>query len=328
MADNARKWTDKQLAQMEKHIHKEYLQANKELTEKWNNWKSASTEKYDALQKAWKEAIGTDLEKDAHEELLAYGRSMIRTDAYYRELVEATAMQLTRANQTAVAYLNGQMPSIYAKNYAQVKPSADVLGINFKTRSEATVKRLITQKKIKLPKKKLSIPKDLQWNTKKLNSAVLQGVLQGDSIQQIAKRIKPIVGNNEQAAIRNARTMVTGAENQGRMDSYHQLEEDGVVLKKVWIATADGRTREWHLSMDGQEVDIDENFVDGEGNELAFPGDPSADPSTVYNCRCSMKTHIVGFRRRDGSVEKVDIDSERPSFHGQQIDYERGRRRR
>ena len=184
-----------------------------------------------------------------------------------------------------------------------------------------TVKRLVIDGDIKLPAKKVNIPKDMRWNTKQLNSAVLQGILQGDSMQKIAKRVFPIVNNNASAAIRNARTMVTGAECAGRNDSYKDLESRGVVLKKVWIATPDGRTRESHLEMDGEEVDVDEAFSNG----CMYPGDPNGDPSEVYNCRCTMRTHIVGFMSDDGSISEIDFEREE-TLHDRQMEEERERR--
>jgi hypothetical protein len=101
--------------------------------------------------------------------------------------------------------------------------------------------------------------------------------------------------------------MITGAENRGRNDSYKQLEENGLVLKKVWMATPDGRTRDWHIDMDGQEVGIHENFIDGLGNELEYPGDPGGDPATIYNCRCTMVTDVLGFRRADGTISEIRV---------------------
>jgi GntR family transcriptional repressor for pyruvate dehydrogenase complex len=118
--------------------------------------------------------------------------------------------------------------------------------------------------------------------------------LSGESMDKIANRILPIVDSNKSAAIRNARTMVTGAENGGRLDSYHRLEEDGVILEKGWMATMDDRVRESHAELDGEYVGIDDPFSNG----LMYPGDPDGDPEEVYNCRCTMVTRIVAFKGR------------------------------
>ena len=136
---------------------------------------------------------------------------------------------------------------------------------------------------------------------KQLQSKLLQGILNGDSIDKIALSFADVIGNNEASAIRNARTMTTQAECGGRQDSYKSLEEQGVVMKKVWIATPDDRVRKSHADLDGEEVDIDEEFSNG----CMYPGDSSGPPEEVWNCRCSIKTHILGFRKKDGTISEV-----------------------
>lgn len=185
-----------------------------------------------------------------------------------------------------------------------------------------TVKRLVDDGDIELPYKDLDKIKDKRWNTKQMSSKLLQGILNGDPVDVIAMSLIGIVSNNEAAAMRNARTMVTGAENRGRLDSYNELDEQGVVQKKVWIATPDDRTRESHLEIDGEEVDIGDKFTNG----LDFPGDPSGDPSEVYNCRCTMVDRIVGFRRADGSISYIDAERD-ATTHDAQIEKEREKRR-
>lgn len=191
--------------------------------------------------------------------------------------------------------------------------------ITFNLLDEATVDRLRRTGDIKLPKKQVSVPKDKRWNTKQLNSKLLQGIEGGYSIPKIAQSLIDVIGKNEASAVRNARTMVTGAENKGRLDSYENLDEQGVVQKKVWIATPDDRTRESHLDIDGEEVDIDEAFSNG----CMCPGDPDCDdPAEVWNCRCSMRDHIIGFRRADGSISYVE-HSRDETMHDRQIEEER-----
>lgn len=262
-------------------------------------------------------------------------RNITLKNAWYKDMVNTTTKQLAEVNQTALAYVQDQMPEVYALNYNQFGRELEKAGISdedsirFNLVDEATVRRMIKDGDIEMPyqKKRLSIPKDQRWNTRQINSSVLQGIIQGESIGQIAKRLYPIMDNNVHAAVRNARTLVTGAESRGRMDSYKEAKDDGVVLNKVWLATADGRTRDWHVDMDGQEVGVDEEFTDGLGNALMYPGDPGGAPESVYNCRCALTTHIVGFQRADGSISYVDYEGE-PDAHDAAMEKERERRGR
>lgn len=209
-----------------------------------------------------------------------------------------------------------------AERRAREKAFTPEESITFNMIDKDTLELLQERDEVKLPRKKISVPKDKRWNTKHLNSMLLQGILNGDSIPKISQSLTTVIGNNLASATRNARTMVTEAENHGRLDSYQDLADQGVVQKKVWIATPDGRTRESHLMLDGEEVDIDEEFSNG----LMYPADPSGDPEEVWNCRCTMRDRIVGFRRADGTISEVGYDHDN-SRHERQMEEEKERRR-
>ena len=234
---------------------------------------------------------------------------------YYKDMVAETTRKLANLNQTALAYVNNEMPWVYATNYNQAEKTAKKVGMAFNIVDESTVRRMIMDDDIDLPPKKMSIPKDMRWNTKQLNSSVLQGIVNGEPMDKIAKRILPIVDNNWKSAVRNARTMTTGAQNRGRLDSYHRLDQMGLVQQKVWMATHDERTRESHAWLDGERVDIDKAFSNG----LMFPGDTNGRPEEVYNCRCTMADEVIGFRKADGRIEYVDIDRYEPDYEFEQL---------
>lgn len=311
--DSARERTDKELVKMEERITEIYQKSAHDLYKKWDAYMERAEKRIEGHENALRAALDSG-DKDsiakAKKALETAKTNVTLRDKYYRDMLDSVTDQLAKTNETALEYINGQMPKIYAWNYNEAGNIADEVGIKFNLINEDVVKRRILDGDITTPfmvqGKHLDIPKDKRWNTKQINSAVLQGIIQGESMQQISRRLFPhmlskdLAGNNLQdlpreerraiihknrvSAIRNARTMVTGAENLGRQDSYNRLEQDGLVLKKVWMATPDGRTRDWHIDMDGQEVGIHENFIDGLGNELEYPGDPVGDPATVYNC--------------------------------------------
>lgn len=294
--DKARKETDKALLQMEKKISKIYREANADIFHKWNQYMDEVKPQVDALHKAYEEAKKSGDEKLIRKTGKAYSiklREYTLKNRYYKDMIDQTAAQISHANEIALAYINGQMPKIYTINYNQM--AIDVRGIrgySFNLVDESTVKNLITNGEISLLPKKLDIPKDMAWNIKAINSQVLQGIIQGESVDKIALRLQSVTTMDEKSSIRNARTMVTGAECKGRQDSYDRATKDGIIMKKVWMAVQDEKTRESHAELNGVEVDVDVAF----DNKLMYPGDPTGDPSEVYNCRCSMKSHIVGFR--------------------------------
>lgn len=65
-------------------------------------------------------------------------------------------------------------------------------------------------------------------------------------------------------------------------------------VTRIWNATKDGRTRDWHASMNQQPRGIGVKFEDGKGNLLMYPGDPDCpDPSSIISCRCSLTYDIA-----------------------------------
>ncbi len=294
------------------------------MSQKWDAYMKRGEKRLSALLA--KEGSDSDVYKKALE-------NYTLKNQWYKDMVDATTLNIAHANETALGFVKDQLPEMYAINYNQMarvykETGAEDIGIRFDLVDANTVKHMIQQGDIDMPnqEKRLSIPKDQRWNTKQINSSVLQGIIQGESIRKIAKRLEPIMDNNRKAAIRNARTLVTGAESRGRLDSYKQAEEDGIVMNKVWMATPDGHTRDWHVDLDGQEVGVEEEFIDGKGNALMYPGDPGGSPETVYNCRCCLTTHIIGFTNPNtGELSLVDYEAE-PTLHDRAMNKERERR--
>ena len=263
--------------------------------------------KADELLKAYEDAKLTgdkDLIKKTGKEYGQFLRQQTYTNKRYKSMLDTTTTKLANVNEIALSYLNDEMPSVYATNYNQLSEDMPA-GISFDIVDETTVKNLVKDNPKLLPSKKLDIPKDKRWNQKAINAQVLQSIIQGESITKMAKRLTPIMDRNKTSAIRNARTMTTSAQNKGRLDSYKTAQDNGVVLHKVWMATNSERTRAWHAALNGVEVDIDKPFENDYG-KIMFPGDPDANPGNVYNCRCTMTTKIIGFKREDGSIKYIE----------------------
>jgi len=334
MADDAREYSDKELKKIERELSMIYRKSQRELTEEWNQYMRRTEERVNALWFAYQNAS----DEERAEALKRYQdavQNQTLHSKWYRDMINHVTLLLAKVNQTAADHINVRLPEIYNINYQQIAReliSSDfypTMQSAFDIRSMDTITKL-AKGEIMLPgmdntknlKRNINVKKDMLWNSRQINSSVLQGVLQGESIRDITKRLMPIVGNNQKSAVRAARTMVTAAENAGRLDSYSRIESMGAVIHKVWIATPDKRVRDWHLSMDGQEVEKDKPFTDGNGDKLMYPGDPSAPGRTVWNCRCSMRSQIVGFRRADGSIEPMKR-FEHEGLHQEQIEKER-----
>lgn len=223
----------------------------------------------------------------------------------FRDLRDRIAERMTKANQTAIAYVNDATPGIYSMNrnytaYTIEKLSGD---IGFTLWDESTVRRMLRDNPDVMPyyPKKRAVKRgiDLKYGQKQIKKAVTQGILQGCSVGKIAKDLQARISEiNRASAVRAARTAITSAENGGRMDSYKAASDMGIKVRKRWVATKDSRTRHAHQKLDGQTVDWNESFS-SELGKIRFPGDPRAKPANVYNCRCSLRT-----------VEKAGIEAE------------------
>ena len=291
MADKAHRLTDEKLEEMEKRLSAIYSRAEKEITQTAEEYFSKFAKQDEAKRKLLEQG------KITEEEYTKWRKGKVMYGKRFTEMKEQCAKQLLNVNQTALSYVNGELPEVYAINYNSLAGSVDgVGGYSFTLVDADTVRNLAVTDTSLLPYKELDPSKDIPWNMKKINAETLQGILQGESMDKIAKRLRNVQEMNKTQAIRSARTIVTGAENKGRQDSYKRAEEDGIIMKRRWIATNDSRTRHWHAELDGVEVDIDEPWVNELG-EIMYPGDPSADPANTYNCRCSMRSVVKGFKK-------------------------------
>ena len=297
MADKAHRLTDKKLEEMEKRLSAIYSRAEKEIQKTADDYFSKfATE--DAKKRKLVEAG-----KMTEDEYTKWRKGKVMYGNRFAAMKEDVAKQLLNVNQTALAYVNGELPEVYSINYNALAGSVDgVGGYSFTLVDADTIKNLATTDASLLPYKAIDPAKDIPWNMKKINAETLQGVLQGESMDKIAKRIMNVQTMNKDAAIRSARTIVTGAENKGRQDSYARAEADGIVLQKEWIATNDARTRHWHVDLDGETLEQNKPFKNDFG-EIMFPGDPSAHPANVYNCRCSMAAVVNGFKKTKNKQE-------------------------
>jgi hypothetical protein len=301
---DATKLTDQKLEEMERHLRGIYTRAEKEIGEAWKQYMVEADSKVADLTRAYIEAKKSgDKEaiREAGKRLAGAKQERTIYNNHYQALTRQTAESISHVNEIATRYINGQLPEIYSLNYNEVARSVNrqlggrLGGFSFELTDAHTVRRLATQQENLLPYKTVNGKRDVRWNVAKINSEVMQGIFQGESMPKIATRLSDVLGMDATSAIRNARTTVTSAQNKGRMDMMEEARDKGVIAKKGWSAIDQPeRTRASHLELNGTFVDMDEAFPNG----LMYPGDPSGAPEEVYNCRCSLVYKVIGFERR------------------------------
>lgn len=288
MADTTHRLTDKKLEEMEKRLSAIYSRAEKEIQQTADEYFSKFAKQDEAKRKLLEQG------KITEDEYTKWRKGKVMYGKRFTEMKEQCAKQLLNVNKTAIAYINGELPEVYALNYNALESAVDgVGGYSFTLVDADTVRNLAVTDTSLLPYKEIDPAKDIPWNMKKINAETLQGILQGESMDKISKRIMNVQEMNKTQAIRSARTIVTGAENKGRQDSYARAEADGIILQKEWLSTNDGRTRHSHAVLDGAIVDQNKKFDNG----LMFPGDPNGRPEETWNCRCTVAAIVKGFKK-------------------------------
>ena len=317
--DEGHNLTEKELAKLERRIASVYGEAAKELKETVDNY-FQQFEKRDAEMK---ELIGTVVngKEWTEQDYKQWRLAQIGRGKRFEAMRDKLAERMTKANEVAISYANDDMAKIYALNHAytinSVKEQAgDILdGVDFTLFDEQTVKRLVVEQPDLMPyypkAKAVKRGIDLIYGKKQITATVTSGILQGSSINKMAKDLmNRVTDMNKTSAVRAARTAVTEAENAGRQAAADELEKKGVIMGKRWIATHDSRTRDEHLEADGQIVENNKPFVVG-GEELMFPGDKSLGASgwNRYNCRCTRATEIIGFKSilTEGQRKRANI---------------------
>lgn len=292
--DAGRRETDKVLSEMEKRISEEYRKASQEVALKLDNYLEKSYARDE--QKRTQLANG-EITRAEYEE---WRKGQIMVGQRWKAMTENLAQDYHNANDIAKSIVNGYMPEVYAinHNYGTYEVEHGLsIDTNYAIYDRNTVEWMVKNEKDLIPPvgKKVSeaiaAGKDIKWNERQVNSAMLQSILQGESIDKMAKRLAEAVGEkNYKSAVRNARTMTTRAENYGRLDSYRRAEKMGIKMKKQWIATLDQVTRDSHVDLDGETVPVNAVFSNG----MECPGGMGP-PEEVYNCRCTMIAQLEGF---------------------------------
>ena len=267
--DKAHAYTDRQLLLMERELKQIYTKAYKEM-------------------KAEMVVITSKINTDP---LMTLEQKVALMNKYDRldKLSVQLADSLSSASNEAIKIMNNGMLNIYRENY-----NFEADKFKFALLDRETVKQILSKEISPFTLMSYEGLKDKNVMIRDLKSELMTSILKGESIPQIAKRIKERTEKTMRNSIRIARTETTQVENAARFDVGKHGEELGFTMMKEWVATSDDRTRDAHNEADGQRVPVDQPFI-VDGEELMYPGDVSmgASPENTINCRCSMVNIIV-----------------------------------
>lgn len=299
MPDAGTRAMDKEIAELQKRLEKIYKEAAEDIRQKIIDYQTKYAKKDAEWQKRLADTSLTEKElKKLKEQYASWQKGQVFIGKQWEAKAKSIAQTMTDANKEAAKLVRGSVLKTFAENlnYELYKLEKQ-FGImtTFDIYDAHSVSRLIKESPKLLPEWKINEKKDYIWNYEKVKNSITQGIIQGEGIPQIAKRLSEgLAAQNDSKMVLFARTANTEAQNAGRVERMQESEEIGVKPRKMWVATLDDRTRDEHQYLDGQIVDADEDFITSDGRRIAYPGDPNADPDLVYNCRCTIKEIYEG----------------------------------
>lgn len=287
---------DKELIYLEERISALYEEASHDVTEEYERFFTDYQLEYNNRLAMVESG---ELSEDAFQN---WCRHRIFQNNRYQAMIRMLTDVLVNSDVAAMAAVNEQLPYTLAESYDFISSlgfeAADQAGISigtFQIYNADSVREIIRQNPSLFPV--VDLPEDEAWNRRHINNEIMQAIIQGDSMQQVARRLQSVAAMDNRAAIRNARTAMTAAENLGRSESARRLKEKGLPVDEVWSATHDARTRDSHLLLDGTRRDEKTGkFGVGiiEKPYLRFPADPEGQAKEIYNCRCRLNVQIAG----------------------------------
>ncbi|AKU43342.1 portal protein [Bacillus phage Silence] len=123
---------------------------------------------------------------------------------------------------------------------------------------------------------------------KAIRGIIAKGEAQGKTVAAIANDLDKLYLDEiiPKRTYVIARTEVIGASNAGNR---YAAKQTGLQLEKQWLSTPDDRTRDSHVSIDGETQPMDEKYSNG----LMFPGDPEGAAEEVIQCRCTEIYNVI-----------------------------------
>ena len=291
--------------EIERRVREVYEQAYEEVSEKCSRY----FERFQAQDVVMRRRL--EAKEITAEEYATWRRNKMLIGDRWNAVRDSMAETLVNADNVARSIITGYIPEAYAYGMNLAAYQIDQLvGLSsFSIYNAQAVEELIRDFPSLLPQlnpesetaRAIREGRAMAWNQQHITSAITQGIIQGEALPSVAARLQNVVGMDERAAQRNARTAMTAARNAGHLASYERAERMGIQLEEMWVSIPDERTRHSHRLMNGVRVPVGEPFELEDGVRLRFPADPNGTSSNVnvnvgsyiYNCRC----RIIGVPR-------------------------------
>lgn len=306
MADYGTVATDKTIRDLEEQIKSIYAEAMDDIQRKMDEF----TRKHKVKESILRERLRkNEITQDDFDDWM---RGQVFQSKQWKLKRDEIEQVLTGANKLATALVNERAADVFATNANYMSYTLEHgAGCNFgfSLYDRDAVVSLIRDDPKVLPEWKIDEPKDYIWNKKKVNRQVTLGIIEGESLDKIAKRLVESLSSQNFNHMRTfARTAMTGAQNSGRETSLRRARDMGIRVFKEWMATLDLHTRNSHRALDGERVPVMRAGRDTRrfSNGLRFPGDPDGPAKEVYNCRCTLVGSLADYDEEYNRYDNID----------------------
>ena len=305
MADHGSKAADKAIAKLDKELKSLYKEAADDIKKKADNFFKKYKIKDAIMQDKLKKGLITQEEYGNW-----LGGQVFQQEQWALKKYDIEHV-LTESNKIATNMVNNESIHVFSAAYNYESYSLEHMAnvnFNFQLYDSSAVTNLVKNNPQVLPKWKVNEPKDYIWNGKKVNRQVTLGIVEGESLEKIAKRLAENLSTQNLNHMRTfARTAMTGAQNAGREQSLKRAQEMGLNVVKQWMATLDERTRDSHRHMDGETIKVGDKWHHYKfSNGLRYPGDPEGPAREVYNCRCTLVGDLEDFPSEFERYDNID----------------------
>ena len=300
----------RQLNRLRRRILRVYGNARREMQEQLTEFLA----KYKALDERKRAQL--DVGEITEEDYRIWLQNQVFQSDLMHAKLDGITPTCTTAQQTAYKLARDEQYNIFSfgANWAfyELEQAAGVT-FGLTLYNTEAVKLLLKENPKLVPNKRIKSESNRTYDARVFNRYVMQGIVQGKSVHDIAvQAVNGMADTEIHWAMNNAITALTGAQNAGALQQMHNAQALGIEVKKRWNSTHDYRTREMHRLLDQETADLDEPFK-VQGYEIMYPGDPNAAPEMVYHCRCKLTSALVKdprqtAARRDNVTKAVTSD--------------------
>ena len=217
MADAGNRLTDKELQDLKKKLEKIYGQAEKDLRRKLKTFVAVH-----AVQ-SMKKLKDLKNGKITPQQYASWLMGQIFQGRMWNDKLNLIVRTIMSFNKRGLKEIYKKILNVFGIGYNYQHYALDHdLGVDsgFDVYNPETVEKIIKEDPKILPEWRIDEEKDYVWNAEKVRNIVTQGIIQGESIPEIADRLaKELQTTNKNKMMMFARTAVNGAHNAGRLEA-------------------------------------------------------------------------------------------------------------